>query len=281
MPVAAISEKTLPTLRGKLATWHAALVQIHGPASADYTLKVFTIVLAHAVFHGSLKVNPATDIAFVYNGGHRPDKLWDDDIEVAFYRTAPGYLSNALFLGCWTGQREGDLVQMRFNKGTCGEPYYNTSRRWVYLRQEKTQALVGFPAPKVLAEKLDAEWQRRQALGLSETRILLTSRGKPWANTHSFRCKFNKIKNGYGDQFRDLHFHDSRGTAATRLAVAAVPLDQIASITGHKESNIGMLVERYLGGRVQLAAKAIATAQQDVEYVERMLRIGAAFDFAA
>jgi hypothetical protein len=190
-------------------------------------------------------------------------------------------------MGNWTGQRQDDCARMTFGRqapDSTGKvpPYYDTETKWLFLCQEKTQALVGFPAPHLFAEKLDEEWERRQRLGITETRILLSSQGKPWASTHSFASKFNKVKNALlGGTFRDLHYHDSRGTAATRLALAGVPLHQVASITGHKESSIRTLVERYLGGRVELAEKAMAKAHADPLYVARMKKVGEAFSWAA
>jgi hypothetical protein len=289
LPVAAITENQVAVLRGHIAAWMTDLGKKHGEAAATYTIKVMGLVFAHAIYHGLMMkgAHPTIDIPLTYDGGHRPEKLWEEDREIAFYKAAPRYLAQGLFLGCWTGQRQGDCERMTFGRQVADKtrkvpPYYDPETKWVYLCQEKTQALVGFPAPQILAEKLDEEWERRQRLGIAETRILLTSQGKPWATTHSFRCKFNKIKNTLlSGAFRDLHYHDSRGTAATRLALAGVPLYEVASITGHKETSIRTLVERYLGGRIELAEKAMATAHADPVYVARMKKVGEAFSWAA
>jgi hypothetical protein len=289
LPVGLITEKTVAKLRGRIADWMVDLEKKHGEAAATYTIKVMGIVFAHAIFHGDLVkgAHPTIDIPLTYDGGHRPEKLWDEDREIAFYKAAPDYLGRGLFMGNWTGQRQDDCARMTFGRqapDNTGKvpPYYDPKTKWLFLCQEKTQALVGFPAPYLFAEKLDEEWERRQRLGISETRILLSSRGKPWASTHSFASKFNKVKNTLlGGTFRDLHYHDSRGTAATRLALAGVPLHQVASITGHKESSIRTLVERYLGGRIELAEKAMATAHADPVYVARMKKVGEAFSWAA
>jgi hypothetical protein len=289
LPISAITERTVAKIRGRIADWMADMGEKYGKASATYTIKVMGLVFSHAIYHGLVLkgAHPTIDIPLTYGGGHRPEKLWEEDREIAFYKAAPNYLAQGLFLGCWTGQRQGDCERMTFGRQVADKtgrvpPYYDPETKWVYLCQEKTQALVCFPAPQILAEKLDEEWERRQRLKIAETRILLTSQGKPWATTHSFRCKFNKIKNKLlNGAFADLHYHDSRGTAATRLALAGVPLYEVASITGHKETSIRTLVERYLGGRIELAEKAMATAHANPVYVARMKKVGEAFSWAA
>jgi integrase len=58
---------------------------------------------------------------------------------------------------------------------------------------------------------------------------------------------------GLGDE--DLHFHDLRGTAVTRLALSGCTVPEIAAITGH---DVEAILEAHdLGGRVELAEQAI------------------------
>ena len=54
------------------------------------------------------------------------------------------------------------------------------------------------------------------------------------------------------------HFHDLRGTAVTRLAVAGCTVPQIAAITGHSLKDVEQILDaHYLGGAVELAEAAI------------------------
>jgi integrase len=283
LPIGAVTVKTAAKLRAKLVVWHDDLIKAHGANTGDQTMKAFGLVFEYAIYAGEATVNPVKDIAMRYDGGHRPDKLWDEDVELHFYREARGYLAHALFLACWTGQRQGDLVAMRFGRGKPGQPYYDPETGWVHLTQEKTRELVTFPAASVLRDKLNAEWARRQAAGITETRILLTSERKPWASKMSFRGKFNLKKNELaGGAFADLHFHDARGTAATRLHVfGKVPIPLVAAITGHKETSIKTLVERYLGGRPNEAARAMELAEGSELFQALQARVGKVFSFEA
>jgi integrase len=55
-----------------------------------------------------------------------------------------------------------------------------------------------------------------------------------------------------------LHFHDFRGTAVTRLALAGCTVPQIAAITGHSLKDVQEILDANdLGGRIQLAEQAI------------------------
>jgi hypothetical protein len=56
----------------------------------------------------------------------------------------------------------------------------------------------------------------------------------------------------------DLHFHDLRETAVTRLALAHCTVPQMAAITGHSLKDVESILDaHYLGGTVELAEAAI------------------------
>jgi len=45
----------------------------------------------------------------------------------------------------------------------------------------------------------------------------------------------------------NLHFHDLRGTAATRFYIARVPERAIAEIMGWEEEHVTRIIRRYVG----------------------------------
>ena len=115
------------------------------------------------------------------------------------------------------------------------------------------------PVSKVLKAALD---KARQTT--STTTILCTSRGTPWTED-GFQASWQKAYNR-SDLPRGLHFHDLRGTAVTRLALAECTVPQIAAITGHSLKDVEAILQaHYLGGRIQLAAQAIE--KLDAAYV--------------
>ena len=52
-----------------------------------------------------------------------------------------------------------------------------------------------------------------------------------------------KAKAGIGDE---LHFHDLRGTAATKFYAAGLPLRVIAEILGWTESGVDNIIRKYV-----------------------------------
>jgi integrase len=54
---------------------------------------------------------------------------------------------------------------------------------------------------------------------------------------------------------KDLHFHDLRGTAATKFYIAGIPVRVIAEVMAWKEETVEKIIRRYVGR--QAAAKAL------------------------
>jgi hypothetical protein len=77
------------------------------------------------------------------------------------------------------------------------------------------------------------------------TTVLTNSRNRPWTRD-GFGSSFNKakIKSGLGQ--RNLHFHDLRGTAATRFYVAGLSERVIAEIMGWEEEHVARIIRRYV-----------------------------------
>jgi integrase len=105
---------------------------------------------------------------------------------------------------------------------------------------------VAVPAVGPLKIALDTEWARAEAEDATAKlrragHVLVTSRGTPWRS--GFASQFSKEKNKLG--FALHHFHDLRGTAVTRLALAGCSMFEIASITGHSEKQVHAILEAH------------------------------------
>jgi integrase len=86
------------------------------------------------------------------------------------------------------------------------------------------------------------------------TTILATSRNRPWTRD-GFSTAFNRAKIAADLSDRDLHFHDLRGTAATRFYVAGLPERVITEIMAWDEEHVTKIIRRYVGRAA--ATKAI------------------------
>jgi integrase len=69
------------------------------------------------------------------------------------------------------------------------------------------------------------------------TTILTNSKGRPW-KANGFGIAFNRAKKKAGMADADLHFHDLRGTAATKFYLANLSKREIAEILGGGKSRL-------------------------------------------
>ena len=85
--------------------------------------------------------------------------------------------------------------------------------------------------------------------------ILRNSRGGAWTSD-GFNTSWRKCCAKAG--IADLTFHDLRGTAITRMALAGCTVPEIAAVTGHSLKDVETILDmHYLGGRAELAASAM------------------------
>ena len=90
--------------------------------------------------------------------------------------------------------------------------------------------------------------------------ILTGQRGRTWTSD-GFRTEWRKVCDKVG--ILDVTFHDLRGTAVTRLALAGCTNNEIASITGHSLTDVNAILDaHYLGGRIELAEQAMARLEE-------------------
>jgi integrase len=76
--------------------------------------------------------------------------------------------------------------------------------------------------------------------------ILTNIRRQPW-KPNGFGTAFNRAKIAAGMDQRDLHFHDLRGTAATRFYNAGLSEPVIAEIMAWDEEHVSRIIRRYVG----------------------------------
>jgi integrase len=50
----------------------------------------------------------------MYGGGNRADKVWSAQDESSFYARAPRHMHLPLLAALWTGQRQGDLLRLKW-----------------------------------------------------------------------------------------------------------------------------------------------------------------------
>jgi len=236
MPLRVIEDRRV---RSDFRKWRDKFIET--PRKADYAWTTLSRLMTFAIDRGHIAVNPCTGGKRLYDAD-RADKIWSADDLRAFLEIASVPLQRALMLALWTGQRQGDLLRLTW------AAYDGKAIR---LKQSKGKARVPIPVGGPIKEMLDAMQAERK----KSVTILTNSRGQPWTGD-GFRASWEKAYKKAG--IEDLHFHDLRGTAVTRLALAGCTVPEIASITGHSLKTVQEILDKhYLGGRLELAEAAI------------------------
>jgi hypothetical protein len=254
-PVAAL---TPPILHGL----HDALWQAKGHHMANAMLAVLRLALSHAVRRGKggLRHNPALSLGLeVPPPRLRVGTLAEVQALVAA-ADAIGLpeIGDAIYLGLFTGQRQGDRLTLQDAGERSGSRVF---------RQAKTGAVVEVPDAPQLAARLASSRARRAAAGITAVEIIINSRtGRPF-DEHAYRKAFQAVRvaavaGAEGREARpslaDFRDQDLRDTAVTWLARAGCTIPQIRAITGHNEATIGQVLKHYLAVDAGMAGEAIA-----------------------
>jgi integrase len=232
-----LSAMTDNRTRGIFKAWRERL-SIASRRQADYAWTVLARVLSFGMDRGLVAANPCARGGRLYRGS-RAEKIWTADDEAAFLRKAPAHLHLPLLLALWTGQRQGDLLRL---------PWSAYDGTHIRLRQSKTGARVVIKVGAPLKAVLDATPKR-------STIILTNLDGKPWTND-GFRASWRKACKRAG--IVGVTFHDLRGTAVTRLALAGCTEAEIATITGLSLRSVRAILDtHYLSRETALGDAAI------------------------
>ena len=243
-PIAGLEDRRT---RGEFLAWRERLA-VKSRRQADYAFAVLARSLSWANNRGLVPLNPCERPGRLYRAT-RSDSVWTDADEAAFYAKAPPHLHLALKLALWTGQRQGDLLRLTWAA-------YDENH--IRLRQRKTKVPVHVPVGAPLKAALD-EAKRKLAKRTDKKprplTILATERGTAWTES-GFRASWRKGCQKAG--VTDLTFHDLRGTAVTRLALAGCTVPEIATITGHSLRDVGAILDsNYLNRDSALGESAI------------------------
>jgi integrase len=238
-PVAALKQRRARTI---FLEWKDRLA-LRSLRQADYAWTVFARCISWAVNRGLVDANPLERGGRLYHGT-RAEKVWTEEDEERLLAFASPQLKLAFMLALWSGQRQGDLLRL---------PWSSYDGKRIRLQQSKTGARVEFPAAEPLRALLDTTPRKSP--------IILTQKsGAPWT-ADGFRSSWKKAMAKSG--INGLTFHDLRGTAVTRLAIAGCTEAQIASITGHSLRDVRSILDvHYLNRDPALADAAIAKLEK-------------------
>lgn len=233
LPVAALADRRV---RGEFKTWRDSFAET--PRKADYAWTTLARIMSFAKDRGIIATNPCERGGRLYVAD-RKDNIWTEEDIAAVLAVASSEIQLALVLALWSGQRQGDLLRL---------PWSAYESPYIRLRQSKGGRRVAMPAGAPLRALLDTTTRRGPL-------ILTNTLGRPWTSD-GFRTSWGKACERAGVD--GLTFHDLRGTAVVRLAIAGASVPQIAAVTGHSLKDVEAILDaHYLGRDIQLAEAAV------------------------
>ena len=244
LPLSGFNEANAKTTRGVFKKWRDENAA-KSARQADYAWSILGRICSWGKDRGDIDVNPCERGGRLYKAD-RNDRVWSSADEAAFISKAPAHLHLAVILALWTGQRQGDLLRLTWS---------NYDGATLRLRQGKTGKRVVIPVGAPLRAALDAEQaKRRGAL------VLLNIEGERWT-PDGFRSSWAKACAKAG--ITALTFHDFRGSAVTRLALAGASVPEIATITGHTLRDVQEILDaHYLSRDVTMAESAVRKLEE-------------------
>jgi len=197
------------------------------PRTADMAKQVLSALLSFAKRRGELAQNLCEGLDNFYRSD-RSEIIWTDaDLERA-ERVASPEVMQALRLACLTGLRQRDLLRLSWS---------HISALAIDLPTGKSggKRTATVPMYEELADFLATIPKRA-------TTVLTNTRGRPWQS--GFGATWTKTMEAMGETV--LHFHDARGTAATRFYLAGFAPREVAEILGWKEDKVERIINRYV-----------------------------------
>lgn len=214
-----------------------------GGRKGNYIAQLYSVLCEHAIDLGWLKMNPAKGVKMTALGeGHDPWPAWALE---AYRRHATGVALLIFELCYWTGQRIGDVIQMRWDAITLEDGLEGIS-----LRQGKSERK-GRRADHLwipVLPGLRAVLEATPRLGLT---IIAREDSRP-LDYPAVRYAVTKAREASGTM--GFRLHGLRANAASELYEAGCTDAQVQAVTGHK--SVVMARKYGRGARQKRLAKA-------------------------
>jgi integrase len=193
------------------------------PHKADKLVDTLKGLLAWAHERGHIGANAALGIKRLSSSkGTRSEIVWTEDHEAIVLAAFPRSLAQAWQLALYTAARQADMCSLKWSQYKDG---------WLSYRPAKTRGttaiqvhlpVAALPPLKALMDELSRGTEY----------LLTTEEGQPWDPTN-LRARWRAAISKTDLACLDLHWHDIRGTALTRMAEAGCTDAERAAISGH------------------------------------------------
>jgi integrase len=238
-----IAQFDRPQIRPIIKKWRSRWKAT--PRAADMAKQVLSALLSFAVEEGKLAANPCFGIPNLYKND-RSEIIWaDDDFARLILSGASREIVYALELAALTGLRQADLLKLTW--GHVGE--LAIEKRTGKSGNKRTALVPLYGELRELLEEIRAYTAERAAGWVRDKRkvagalhILTNTEGQPWKS--GFSSSWNKAMIRMEED--TLHFHDARGTFATKAYLAGFTIREIAELLAWSEDQVERIINRYV-----------------------------------
>lgn len=199
------------------------------PSTANATIRISSIFFNFAIDMEYIHANPATRISPLKTGTL---KRWDVEQIMKVIALGHRRISTAVALAYYTGQREADVLKMRWTdiKDNC-----------LHVTQSKTGQVLEIMIAKELHDVLNS---------IGRDGDYIVSGSKPLSGP-AFRNQFTRVIRSLGI---DLPFHGIRKTVGCILAEKGSSVNEIAAMLGHKTLAMAALYTRQANNTKMIAS---------------------------
>lgn len=175
------------------------------------------------------------------------DRLVTDDEFAGVRAIASKRVQLAMTLALLTGQRQGDLIALRWADVKDNE---------LHVRQTKTGKRLAIAITPDLEKALDQCWQLPNGGAAGGEYVLVTRQGRPYTSEGFRACWQRTIKKWMRRGGENFHFHDLRALAATRCATPEIAM----RLLGH--TTLAMTMRVYRRGVERVSALTLEEKKQ-------------------
>ncbi|WP_394693880.1 tyrosine-type recombinase/integrase [Hyphobacterium sp.] len=193
---------------------------------ADHLIAVLSAILTYLVDQSRLDRNIVRGMDKLHVS-NRSATIWTNDEIEKVCEQASDQLAWTIRLESLTGMRTGDLVRI---------PWSAVQQKSLDWKTSKNDVDVFIPMTKDIRSLL-AEIPK------VATTIVTNTKGRPWTED-GLKTMWGRAVTASGIEGK--HFHDLRGTAATKFCLAGLNDNEVAAIIGWKPNRVAEIRARYV-----------------------------------
>lgn len=208
----------------------------HRPALVNLMTRVASVTMSYGVDMDIIPANPVAGLKSLKIGSH---VRWEPDEVRKVIALNDRKISTAVAIAWYTGQRESDILGLRWSDIDDG---------YLCITQQKTKRELKIRLHKDLIDYLDAIRN-----GDPEDYFIVSGRGR--MTDGAFRAAFRRKMDGIGIE---KTFHGIRKGVASSLAENGSSINEIAAILGHKSIRMAAYYAEQASGK-KLVENAVSS----------------------